>query len=210
MDNVSFDGMPIANFGLYLSSFSIEKPAAKTAFVDIPFGDGALDLSEASGEVRYNVRKVRMLFKGVMTTAELEILATTFANTYHGKKVKIKFDKDPDYYYWGRLNVSYQKAGPIGEIDVEATCDPYKYKTAVTTQVEAVTTTKEVTINNLRQTAFPKITTTAEMSVIKDGVTYSYGIVTDFQTTIPLYAGANALTINGTGTITFNWQEGAL
>lgn len=210
MDNVSFDGMPIANFGLYLSTFSIEKPAAKTAFVDIPFGDGALDLSEASGEIRYNVRKVRMSLQGIMTTAELETLATDFANTYHGKKVKIKFDKDSNYYYWGRLNVSYQKAGPIGEIVVDAICDPYKYKNDVTTQEEAVTTTKAVTINNLRQTAFPKITTTAAMSVVKDGVTYSYGIVTDFQTVIPLHAGANALTINGTGTITFAWQEGAL
>jgi phage-related protein len=211
MKNVSFDGIPASNWGLYLSAPNIEKPTPKTVYIDIPFGDGALDLSESSGEVRYNDRKVGMSLQGVMTSAQLETLATTVANTLLGKKVKIKFDNDPNYYYWGRVsNVAYQKAGGIGEIVVEAICDPYKYKNAVTEQVEVVTTTKAVTLMNVRKTAYPKITTTAAFSIIKDGVTYSYGIVTDFQTTIPLYAGSNALTVNGTGTITFDWQEGAL
>jgi len=210
MDNVSFDGMPVSNWGLYLSSFSIEKPAPKTVYVDIPFGDGALDLSEASGEIRYNTRRVKMSLQGIMTTTQLEALATTVANTIHGQKVKIKFDKDPNYYYYGRVYVSYQKAGPIGEIVVEAICDPYKYKNAITTKVEAVTTSKAITITNDRKTVFPTITTTAAFSIVKDGVTYSYGIVTDLQTTIPLYEGSNSLTATGTGTVTFKFQEGAL
>jgi phage-related protein len=210
MDTVSFDGFPISSLGLYLSSFSIEKPAPKTIYVDIPFGDGALDLSEASGEIRYSARRVKMSLQGVMTTAELEILSTTVANMIHGSKVKIQFDKDPLYYYLGRASVSYQKLGAIGEIGVEAICDAYKYKNEVTRQIEAVSTSKSVTLNNLRKTAYPKITTTAPFDITKDGATYSYGVVTDFATTIPLYAGANELTLTGTGTITFDWQEGAL
>ena len=210
MDNVSFDGLPVSNWGLYLSSFSIEKPLPKTVFIDIPFGDGALDLSEASGEIRYNTRRLKMSLQSVLSTAELETLSTKVANAIHGNRVKIRFDQDPNFYYLGRVSVSYQKAGAIGEIIVEAICDAYKYKTEVTEQLEEVTTTKAVTLYNLRKTAYPKITTTAAFSIVKDGVTYSYGIVTDYQTTIPLYAGANALILNGSGTIIFDWQEGAL
>ncbi len=210
MDGVSFNGIAVSNWGLYLSSCSIEKPTPKTSYIDIPFGDGSADLSEASGEVKFGMRKVSMILQGVMTTSELESLSSVIAGLLHGQKVKIKFDKDPSYYYYGRVSVSYLKAKAIGEIVIEAVCEPYKYKNLLTEQVEVVTTSKVVILHNDRKTAYPKITATASFSIAKDGITYSYGVVSDLQTTIPLFEGSNELTITGTGTITFGWQEGAL
>lgn len=210
MDGVTFNTTHSSTWGLYLSSTDIEKPTPKTSYVDIPFGDGSADLSEASGEVKYAMRKVNMKLQYVSTTALFETKLTAFANELQGQKVKIIFDKDPTYYYYGRLNISYSKKGVIGEVVVEAICDPYKYKLAVTEQTESITTSGTVTIHNDRKKAYPKITTTAAFSIVKDGVTYSYGTVTDLQTTIPLYEGNNVLVCTGTGTITFKWQEGAL
>lgn len=210
MDNVSFNGIPASNWGLYLSSYSVEKPSAKVSLIDIPFGDGALDLSEASGEVKYNMRKVTLVLQGVMTTAQMETLATTISNLLHGKKIQIKLDKDPNYYYYGRVNVTYRKIGPAAEIVVDALCDPYKYKNSVTTQNFSVTGSLAITLTNGRKKAYPRITTTASFTVTKDGVNYSYGTVSDQQTTIPLIEGNNSLTLTGTGSVTFVWQEGAL
>lgn len=210
MDGVTFNTTHSSTYGIYLSSVEIEKPMPKTSYISIPYGDGDADLTEAYGEVKYNMRKIKMTFQYPSSTLLFETLMTTFANAWQGKKVKITFDKDPNYYYWGRLNIGYGKKDIIGEISVEAYCEPYKYKLAVTSQTEAVTTSKAVTITNDRMRAYPLITTDASFSIVKDGVTYSYGTVTDYQTTIPLNEGSNSLTVTGTGNITFEWQEGAL
>lgn len=211
MFGVSFDGTSINTWGLYLSSFGIEKPAPKTSYIDIPFADGSADLSMASGEIKFAMRKVGMSLQKIMTRAETEALATTISNELNGKKVRITFDQDPNYYYYGRINnVSYKQNLTIGEIVVDAICEPYKYKHALTTREEVITTSKTVVITNDRKRAFPKITTTAAFSIVKDGVTYSYGTVSAMQTIIPLLEGSNTLEITGTGTITFEWQEGAL
>lgn len=206
---VTFNNTHTSTWGLILTSTKIEKPAPKTSFIDIPFGDGAADLSEASGEIKYQMRQVVMEFK-ITDLTSYETLMTTIANEIHGQKVKIILDKDPTYYYYGRASVEYDKDVVLGTIIVTALCDPYKYKLAVTEQVEAITTSKSVTVHNDRKTAYPKITTTASFTIIKDGVTYSYGTVTDLQTVIPLYEGDNTLDCTGTGTVTLKWQEGAL
>ena len=207
---VTLNDISASTFGLRLSTYSIEKPAPKTAYIDIPFGDGAADLSMASGEMKYSMRKITMILQGIMNTEELEALATSIANMLHGQKVKIKFDKDSDYYYYGRISVAYVKTKSMGEILIEALCEPYKYKTLPTTQSFNVAGSQVVNLLNDRMRAFPKITTTAPFTVTHDGITYSFGTITDQQSVIPLIEGANELTLSGTGTITFEWQEGAL
>ena len=98
----------------------------------------------------------------------------------------------------------------MGEILLEALCEPYKYKTLPTTQSINVAGSQVVNLLNDRMRAFPKITTTAPFTVTHDGITYSFGTITDQQSVIPLIEGANEMTLTGTGTITFEWQEGAL
>ncbi len=206
---VTINDVNVETWGLILVSTDIEKPTPKTYFVDLPLSDGSLDLSEASGEIKYARRNVTMKFK-TLSTATLETVLTTVANAIHGQKVRIKLDKDPGYYYYGRAVVEYLKNGIIGDVTISALCDAYKYKNAITTQEEVISSSKTVVITNDRKKAFPKITTTAAFSIVKDGVTYSYGTVSAMQTIIPLLEGSNTLEITGTGTITFEWQEGAL
>ena len=210
MNGVKFDDTHSGTWGIYLSNTEIEKPTPKTIFVPIPLGDGSVDLSEASGEVKYDRRIITMSLFYPSSAAQFEDLLTILANEIHGKRKKITFDKDPNYYYVGRCDIDYKKSDVLGTITIKAICEPYKYKLLPTQQIEAVSGSKVVTVANGRKTAFPKITTTAAFSIVKDGVTYSYGAVSSLQTTIPLFEGSNSLTITGTGTITFDWQEGAL
>ena len=48
MNEVFFDGMAsFSDWGLYLTSLTIDAPKPKDIYVEIPNGDGALDLTEA-------------------------------------------------------------------------------------------------------------------------------------------------------------------
>jgi phage-related protein len=206
---ITFNDINAKVWGLILESTEIEKPEPKTNYINIPYGDGSADLSEALGEIKYADRKMELKFK-TLNKDTLETVMTSFAGAVHGKVATVAFAKDPGYYYRGRAAVSYSKGEVFGNVQVSLLCEPYKYKTQLTEQSESITTSAAVTLVNDRKTAYPRITTTAAMTIEKDGVIYSYDAVSDQQTAIPLYEGENELTITGTGDITFTWQEGAL
>lgn len=194
---------------LFLNSKVIGAPNVRMDIIKVPGANKSVDMSECFGEVKYDDRELK--FKFTKIGGEFISVFSEIQNKLHGQRVNITIDTDPDYYYNGRLSVDeWNATAATGEITVSAMCDPYKYKNALTTQEEVITTSKTVVITNDRKKAFPKITTTAAFSIVMDGVTYSYGIVAAMQTTIPLLKGNNTLEITGTGTITFEWQEGAL
>ena len=64
MNEVFFDGMAsFSDWGLYLTSLTIDAPKPKEIYVEIPNGDGALDLTEAlTGEVHYESRPFEAVF----------------------------------------------------------------------------------------------------------------------------------------------------
>ncbi len=194
---------------LFMNSKVIGAPNVRMDIIKVPGANKSVDMSECFGEVKYDDRELK--FKFTKIGGEFISVFSEIQNKLHGQRVNITIDTDPDYYYNGRLSVDeWNATAATGEITVSAMCDPYKYKNALTTQEEVITTSKTVVITNDRKKAFPKITTTAAFSIVMDGVTYSYGIVAAMQTTIPLLEGNNTLEITGTGTITFEWQEGAL
>lgn len=210
MDGVKFNEDHSSTWGLFLNSTDISKPKPKMNYVDIPYGDGSADLTEAMGEIKYSMRGITLTFLYPSSTVNFEALATTLTNLLQGKKVKITLDKDPNYYYYGRCEIDYKKSDILGTIVINAVCDPYKYKVAVTTETYAVTTTRDVVITNGRMTAYPLITTSAAFNITVDGTVYSYAAVTDYQTAIPFLEGDTPVTMAGTGNVTFTWQEGAL
>lgn len=211
MNGVSFDLIhSYRQLGLILGNPEIERPKGKITYLDIPGKDGALDLSEAFGELRFNQRKVILPFKLRAEPEAAEQKISEVANLLSGKKVKITLDKDPEYYYLGRLEVEGKYQHPVCQIIVTALCDPYKYKSEVTEETFTVNGSLEVNLQNDRMTTYPGLSTTDSMLVTKDDITYSYGVVNNFMTQIPLVFGDNLLTITGNGNITFAYQEGSL
>ena len=49
-----------ADYGLIVAPYAIPMPEPQTSFVEIPGRDGALDLSEAFGTVRYSDRIISL------------------------------------------------------------------------------------------------------------------------------------------------------
>ena len=133
MNGVSFDLIhSYRQLGVILGNRDIERPKGKITNLDIPGKDGALDLSEAFGELRFNQRKVILPFKLRAEPEAAEQKISEVANLLSGKKVKITLDKDPEYYYLGRLEVEGKFLQPVCQIFVTALCDPYKYKREIT------------------------------------------------------------------------------
>lgn len=211
MNGVLFDQIhSYRQLGVILGNPEIERPKGKITYLDIPGKDGSLDLSEAFGELRFNQRKVILPFKMRAEPNAAEQKISEVANLLSGKKAKITLDKDPEYYYLGRLEVEGKYQNSVCQIIVTALCDPYKYKKEVTEEIFTVSGSLEVSLQNDRMTTYPVVTTTNSMLITKDDITYSYGVVSNFMTQIPLVFGDNLLTITGNGTITFAYQEGSL
>ena len=55
------------DFSLILTSKTIGTPTPKTEIIDIPGGDGVLDLTEFFGEVKYNNRQLSFEFSTIKT-----------------------------------------------------------------------------------------------------------------------------------------------
>lgn len=209
MKGVYFDGKhSYIDFGLITSHISIGTPQPKTNYIDIPGGDGALDLTEATGPVRFNDRTLDFLFtmQGIN-----EDRKTLISNYLHGQKRKIILDKDPDYYYFGRCTVdSFSSDGTMSQLKVTAQCDPYKYHHTESMHKELIAGQKNIIVINDQKTVIPVIETDAELRLTSNGKTYLLAVGRHKYLDIQLYAGYNRFSITGTGTIIFRYQEGAI
>ena len=215
MNEVFFDGIAsFRDWGIYLSSIVIDDPKPKEIYVDIPNGDGALDLTEAlTGEVHYESRPFEAVFTIKPETYSVELVR--YLRSYlNGKQRTIRTKEEPGYYLIGRCATSVKKDGVLAVLTVKATCQPWKYKndvTAINTTIGASGTTS-ITLTNERKRVIPTITASAAVTIAFNGQTISVNAGTQRLTNIALQYGDNALTITGAEgtTVLFEYQEGAL
>lgn len=117
------------DFGLILSSKIIGAPTPKTELIDIPGGDGVLDLTEFFGEVKYNNRTLTFEFSTMVPQSQFMALFSKVQNALHGQKMNISLDEDPEWYYIGRLSIPEWKVQKrIGKLTIVCDCEPFKYK----------------------------------------------------------------------------------
>ena len=215
MNEVFFDGIAsFRDWGIYLSSIVIDDPKPKEIYVDIPNGDGALDLTEAlTGEVHYESRPFEAVFTIKPETYSVELVR--YLRSYlNGKQRTIRTKEEPGYYLIGRCATSIKKDGVLAVLTVKATCQPWKYKndvTAINTTIGASGTTT-LNLTNERKRVIPTITASAAVTIAFNGQTISVNAGTQRLTNIALSYGDNLLTITGAEgtTVLFEYQEGAL
>lgn len=135
MNGVKFgDYHSYDDFSLILTSKTIGTPSPKTETIDIPGGDGVLDLTEFFGEVKYNNRPLSFEFSTKVPQAEFMDLFSRVQNALHGQKMNIILDDDSEWHYTGRITVSEWKAEKrIGKLTIDCDCEPYKTKPEKTT-----------------------------------------------------------------------------
>ncbi len=202
------------DLNMILTHKTIGTPTPKTDMLDIPGGDGMLDMTEFFGEVKYGNRPITYEFSTAIPYEQFPAFFSRVQNALHGQKVEIVDDEDPAHYYIGRLTVSeFQAKRAIGTLTIECDCEPHKYKKARTVVSKAVSGTETITLTNSRKRAVP------EVQIITDGsmrIEYQTSNIWDLgggTYTLPeleLLEGANTVIVTGTGTITFTYQEAGL
>lgn len=198
------------DLNLVLSKVVIPPATVKTQFVDIPGGDGSVDLTEALGEVRYKDRECSFTFT-VFPSDDFEEKKREVSNLLNGRRFKIILDKDPGYYWDGRCSIdSYASDKKINQIVVKATVSPYKLKADVTKIIVPAGNNVTRILLNSRKTVVPTITNTAEATIIFGGNTYKINPGTHRVLNIEMVQGGNTVTVTSTGDVVFTYQEGDL
>lgn len=207
------------DLNLILSGSEIPPAKPKTTYIDIPGGDGDIDLTEATGEVRFHDRECKFTFtmnpSDDLSDAAFEEKKTEVSNALNGREFKITLDKDDGYFYEGRCTVSeFLSNKRLRQIVVTAKVKPYKFKQKVTSlEFDLTEEEQTIIIKNSRKSVSPSIICSHDADIVLRGTTYkiSAGIHADVPE-ILFVEGNNELKISGNskGAILFSFQEGVL
>ena len=162
--------------------------------IDIPGADGDLDMTDYFGGAKYENVKHKFEFVTVAAHKDYLPLFSRIKNAIHGKKGRIIIDGDPSFFYLGRCSVS-------------------AYKTAKTVVSQAVGGTEAITLTNGRKRAVPEVTieTAGSLRIVYgDNFIWDLGSGSYTLPELELLEGENIVTVTGTGTVAFTWQEGNL
>lgn len=131
MSGVVVNGVDLeARYGLRLTGESeFNPPAPKSYLLDLPGGDGSLDVTEAFGDVLYENREDTMVFfvSADPGAREFERIKSDLARFLHGRAFDYALPHDPGYVYHGRFSVdeAYMRMH-YRRIKIKVTADPYK------------------------------------------------------------------------------------
>ena len=201
-----------ADYSLIVAPYAIPMPEPQTNFVEIPGRDGALDLSEAFGTIRYADRIIPLT---LYARAPFDVLISSLAADVHGRRMNVIFDRDPTYYYDARMTIEdVERHWGYCELSLECRAKPYKleqFETAITVLPTGIAT---VTLTNTRMPVVPSITVSAEMTLTFTiaGVGYTINLAagSHIVPSLVLTDGETKIDITGTGSITFTYRKGAL
>ena len=201
-----------ADYGLIVAPYAIPMPEPQMNFVEIPGRDGALDLSEAFGTVRYTDRIIPLT---LYARAPFDTSISAFAADVHGRRMNVIFDRDPTYYYDARITVEdVERHAGYCELSLECRAKPYKLEHFETTITILPAGNATATLTNTRMPVVPTITVSAEMTLTFTiaGVGYTINLAagSHIVPSLVLTDGETKIDITGTGSITFTYRKGAL
>ena len=201
-----------ADYGLIVAPYAIPMPEPQTNFVEIPGRDGALDLSEAFGTVRYADRTISLT---LYARAPFDALISSFAVDVHGRRMNVIFDRDPAYYFDARVTVEdVERHAGYCELSLECRARPYKMEHFETTITVLPTASTTVTLTNTRMPVVPTITVSAGMTLtftlLGKDYTVNLSAGTHIIPSLVLMEGDTEIGITGTGRITFTYRKGTL
>lgn len=219
------------DWGLIPSSRPLfNPPSVKTKYVDIPGADSQLDLSTIfSNRPLFANRQGTMEFIVADQTKDWAVLYSDISNYLHGQHLRAFLEDDPDYFYEGRFWVNNWKSNAtFSTISIEYSVAPYKksfegsldewlwdpfsFEFGIIQSLDSypISGTVEITIVGYPQKVAPIFETTAAMSLLFKGSTYSLPIGTSFFPELTLDEGENILVITGEGEISIDYRGGSL
>lgn len=206
-------------------------PSVKTNLIEIPGGDGVLDLTTAlAGRPLYKNRTGSIEFYVDNEYRDWTVLYSEIMIYLHGQKMRAVLEDDPSYYYEGRFAVNAWKSNKErSSITIDYDVNPYK-KDVLGTDEEWIWDTfnfetgiiryyKDLPVNgSLSITVVvdmmpvsPMITTsTTGMTVTFVGEVHSLSKGINHIPALVLPQGQNVLTFTGVGAVTIGLTGGRL
>ena len=195
------------DYGAIMNYAMISPPKVKENYVDIAGGDSAIDLTEAVGGIVYEDGSIE--FKFTLFSAEK---ACQMRNDLHGKRMEILLEREPEFYYNGRLSCAKEgQAGRTYEVYFTAKVHPYKYARTETIYVESAgRQEKEILLQNDRMPVMPRICVEGDVSLEYGGARYRMKAGEYQIPEITLQEGLNRVRLSGSGEVRFIYRKGRL
>lgn len=229
IEGFTFAGKSTMEQGFRLVGRDAPTPSEKEIVESVPFAQGVYDFSAIMGDRVYENRTITYQFlllqsdyphrkiaeiqmKNWLMTPAILPLYDTHDYGYHwlGKFTSVSVD---DSHHDGTLVVSAEfSAYPFMIADLPEgndVWDTFNFELDVAQTVDyTVIGSETITLYNLGgRSIAPKITASSKMSIIMGGTTYSVPAGESKSETFRLAVGVNTLTINGTGTIKFEFYK---
>lgn len=218
------------DWGLILTSKTINFPDPKIETVDIPGANGELDFTEAlTGDVPYKNRKLTFNFSVKTSMRSWQNLMSSIANYLHGKKLKIVLDQDNQFYYYGRAELSPLNCNKsIGRITITCDAEPYKYdvfssledwkwdtfnfETGIINRVKNIRVygEQEVVITGRKLKVVPEIQVSNPIIVEFENKQYQLQAGKQKVLNIEIVEGENILKFIGKGIVNIDYRGGCL
>ena len=194
-----------------VDGYVLEPPEPKTYTVDIPGGNGVIDLTEVIfGDVTYSNRNQSFTFYVIKPT-NFEHLKTSVSNFLHGKEFDYKITMDPLYTYHGRFTITgYEhemyEIGIAGIIKVNISANPYKYKDPVIKSFNAISGI-QLNFDSGRKNVCPTIEVENPCTVIFKGKQYELKPGTWKINDLMFTSGSNSVYFNNYQVRNITWND---
>lgn len=209
-------------YGLILmDGYTLTPPASKRYTVDVPGGNGLIDLTDVLGDVAYSNRQQSFNFavlrdeedSPIETIQQYEKIKTRISNDLHGRRFQYKMTMDPGYIYEGRFEIKdypYEQytEGKVGLIKMDVEAYPFKYKEDDILVVKNATGGYDFELESGRLTVVPEIIHKRTVKVIFDGKVKTYeGSGTIKDEDITFKTGINHIYIDSCKLLKLSWGE---
>lgn len=209
-------------------------PTPKTKFIDVPGGDGQLDLTTSlTGDTVYQNRTGSFEFIVDNGHQEWFTLYSDIMDYLHGKLQRATLEDEPTFYYEGRFSVNKWKSDPHNsKIVIDYNVSPYKYEmhssledwvwdtfnfeTGIVREYKdlRVDGRLDFIIVGRRMRVTPSFIVKSDdgtgMKVKFNGVTYDLHDGSSRVINIQTVEGENKLTFTGNGTVSIEYRGGRL
>lgn len=194
--------------------YSLGVPEAKTYTVDIPGGDGVIDLTESLvGDTLYSNREQEFTFYIIdqQNQEDFEDAKTAVSNFLHGKAYDYVLTFDPEYTYHGRFHVSSYEhqafpSGILGAIKITIDAEPYKTKGIMSYTLNA-TGGKQYEFSSGRKKVHPVLTCSEPCKVNFNGTSLTVPEGTYRLNPVIFEEGVNELYLNSHQIQMLTWSD---
>ncbi len=197
---------------ILLDGYTLSPPEPKTYTVDIPGGDGVIDLTQSlTGDVAYKNRQQEFTF-AVINPDSFERVKTEVSNFLHGKEFDYQISMDPGYTYHGRFSVKeynhklYSYPGLVGTFSIDIDAEPYKLKKHMSFKLNA-TGGKMFTLESGRKPVHPVIECSQPCRVRWNNVIVNVPAGTYRLNDVLFNYGQNNIYINSWQLYNITWYE---